>query len=60
MDDIYIPSNRETRKIPRKSKFWCDRCDRSFLPNNVRCKICGMIHRDSSYKYSKSQNKRGE
>jgi len=38
--DKDILSNREKALAPRKTKFYCEYCDRSFVGPGAKCPVC--------------------
>lgn len=44
-------TNRERKTAPKRSKYWCDRCDRDVIGHGRKCLVCGF--RDTTTKHAK-------
>jgi len=40
-DDSWVLSNRQKALLPRKTKFYCPRCDAGFVRPGGKCNNCG-------------------
>lgn len=52
MEDARMPTNRERKTSPKRSKYWCDRCDRDVIDHGRRCTVCGF--RDTLTKHARA------
>jgi hypothetical protein len=41
---MYQKTNREKRMTPKRTKFWCGRCDAAIVGLRGKCKNCGFKH----------------
>lgn len=50
-DDVRTKTNRERKTEPKRSKSWCDRCDRNIIVHGGKCEVCGF--KDTITKHSR-------
>jgi tRNA(Ile2) C34 agmatinyltransferase TiaS len=49
-DIVYMKTNREKARTPKKGKFWCPHCDRNYVSKGGKCSFCGKREPNKTYK----------